>query len=105
VQYKDMIYQIAARRLQIKLYTEENKPRALNTALNSFERYLMTTKKKIGTDSRTMNLAFARALRRITDLVFLEKRSRSVLLEKLRTEIQSEKLIAERPWLLGLLDK
>jgi hypothetical protein len=102
-QYKDIIYQIAARRLQIKLYKAENKQRALNTALNSFERYLMTTKKKIGSDSRTMNLAFVRALRRINDLSFIDSRSRSAPLEKLRTDIQSEKLIAERPWLLTLL--
>jgi hypothetical protein len=104
-QYRDIIYQIAARRLQIKLYKAENKQRALNTALNSFERYLMTTKKKIGTDDRTMNLAFARALRRINDLSFMDSRSSSTPLEKLRTDIQSEKLIAERPWLLALLNE
>jgi hypothetical protein len=102
-QYKDMIYQIAARRLEIKLYKEDGKQRALNTALNSFERYLMTTKKKIATDDRAMNLAFVRALRRINDLSFMDKRSSSAPLEKLRTDIQSEKLIAERPWLLSLI--
>jgi hypothetical protein len=102
-QYKDIIYQIAARRLEIKLYKEGGKQRALNTALNSFERYLMVTKRKIPTDSRTTNLAFVRALRRINDLSFMDSRSSSAPLEKLRTDIQSEKLIAERPWLLALL--
>ncbi len=101
-QYNDITYQMAARRLEIKLYKEEGKERTLNSALNSLERYLMTTKKKITKDSKAMNLAFVRALRRLIDLTFLEKRSRKAAIEKLRIDVASEKLIAERPWILQL---
>lgn len=98
--YTNTIYRLAASRLQIKLYYEENKKRTLQTALNSFERYLMTTKRKIETDNKATNLAFTRALRRLIDLSYYDRRTRAAGLEKLVADMSGERLMAERPWLL-----
>ncbi len=44
-----------------------------------------------------MNLVFVCRLRRINEFSFIDARAAATELEKLRNEVQGEKLIAERP--------
>jgi len=100
--YEDVHYNIAARRLEIKIYYETQSP-LLDAKMDAFKIYIFRLSKKLLPDvHKELSNNFIDYLRQLLSSVTNKNEKR---IEKLHEKISNEKSVAEKPWLLEKLEE
>ncbi|MCC6459484.1 MAG: hypothetical protein IT260_03370 [Saprospiraceae bacterium] len=95
--FRDVFYNLDARRMLARIYTENGETDALDSLLDSFTTYLQ--RKRASLDyHKDLNMHFIRFLKKISRLHPGDNAGRQALGEKIR----QEKYVAEREWLLAI---
>ncbi len=97
-EYKDVFYAMSARWMMVKTYYELDEYNALESLLDSFRIYLLR-KKEITSTHRRQYLNMVRFVQKIIRLMPGDKKAK----ENLRKKIQESKAIAEKSWLLSIV--
>ncbi len=97
VTFRDVYNNLDARRMMVRMYYDQGAFSALDSLLHSFRTYLLRHR-NIGY-RRHLYANFVRIVQQIIRLSPDDKRGR----EQLRERIKTEKYLAERDWLIGLL--
>ena len=99
--YEDVYYNLAARRLEIKIYYETNSP-ILEARMDAFKAFLFRLSRQIlSNEQKKLNNNFIDLLRQINHPKTLKN---SVRIKKLIGKVQKTKLITERNWLIEKLE-
>ena len=93
--YQDLLLNLSAKAMALKIYFELGEFRLLDSHLHSMKAYLI--RKKIIGYHRTNYLNLIRYTQKLIGLNFYDKEA----VENLRKNIEQEKSISEREWLLG----
>ena len=102
VNYPDMYYTLAARRMEIKIFYETDSE-VLEAKIEAFKVYIFRlSQKTISYLASEMNNAFIDILRQIVHPSTLENTNR---IEKIITRLNDKKIISERDWLREKLAK
>jgi Tfp pilus assembly protein PilF len=98
VEYEDVFLNLDAKVLLLKIYFEQGETEALESFIQSFQRFLQRKSKELGyhRENYLNTLHFANKLLTINGLDKVEK-------ERLRSEIIGAKALGEREWLLERL--
>ena len=97
VEFRDVHYNLDARRMMLRMYYDEGAISALDSLLHSFRTYLLRHR-NLGYH-RELNANFVRAVQQMLRLSPGDAQAR----DQLRQKIIREKYLAEREWLLGVL--
>ncbi len=97
VEFRDVYYNLDARRMMVCMYYDQGAFSALDSLLHSFRTYLLRHR-NIGYRHH-LYANFVRIVQQILRLSPDDKRAR----EQLREKIKTEKYLAEREWLLSVL--
>lgn len=95
VNFRDIFYKLAARRLEVKLFFELNSP-VFEARLEAFKIFVHELKKILSPDKIAPNNHFADLLRQIVAPQTLGNVKR---IEKLQEKLRTQKAVAEREWL------
>jgi hypothetical protein len=95
VEFRDVYYNIDARRMLVRMYYDQGELNALDALLHSFSNYLQRHR-NIGYH-RDLNLNFIRIVQKLIQTPSGDTPTR----EKIRQKILKESYLAERDWLLG----
>jgi hypothetical protein len=98
VDESDLLLNLDSRIMLLKMYYETDELDALDALIGSFKVLLLRKKKVIGYH-QTHYLNTLRYLQKLTKLNFLDKKA----VEKLRNEVQENKALIERNWILERL--
>ena len=99
-QYEDTYYNLAARRLEIKIYYEINSP-LLVAKIDSFKVFIFRMSKKLLQEvHNTANNSFINILRQITNP---KTKGNDKRIDKLIEKVKEESTISEKSWLLEKL--
>lgn len=96
--HDDTVYNFAAKTLLAKIYFEQHEWNALDSLLDSISVYIR--RKKVAGYHRDSYSGFVKIMRLILSKRLSERQDRSLIREK----IISMKVLAEREWLLGLVE-
>lgn len=96
VEFRDVFYNLDARRMLVRIYFDTGELPALESLLDSFTIYLQRKRATLGYH-RELNLNFVRFVKRLLRLEPGDQTS----LERLRQKIVGTEYVAEREWLLG----
>lgn len=100
--YEDLYYKLAAKRLEIKIYFEQNSP-LLEPRLEAFKVYIFRlSQKRLPEKHRMGNNHFIDLLRQIINPKTFKNKER---IAKLSERIEEKKIVAEKEWLLDKLQK
>jgi len=101
-QYEDTYYNLAARRLEIKIYYEINSP-LLVAKIDSFKVFIFRMSKKLLQEvHNTANNNFINILRQITNP---KTKGNDKRIDKLIEKVKEESTISEKSWLLEKLEE
>ena len=98
MEFRDVFYNLDARRMLVRIYYKLGETAALESLLDSFSVYLQRKRSALGYH-RELNIHFVRFVKR---LLYLEPGDATAR-ERLRSKIQAAPYVAEREWLLGEL--
>lgn len=96
VEFRDVFYNMDARRMLARIYFENGETDALDSLLDSFATYLQRKRASLGYH-KELNMNFIRFLKKITRCLPGDDESRQTL----RDKILQTNYVAEREWLLG----
>lgn len=96
VEFRDVFYNLDARRMLVRIYFDTGEISALDSLLDSFTIYLQRKRASLGYH-KDLNLNFVRFVK---GLLHLEPGDAATQ-ERLRTKIRAAQYVAEREWLLG----
>jgi hypothetical protein len=96
VEFEEVLQALDARRMLLICYYELDEIDALMSLLESFGLFLRRNKRKIGYHSEN----YGNLIRFVKRLLFIEKNNTTALI-KLKDEIELEKSVSEKNWLLG----
>lgn len=96
--FDDVLYNLNARRMLLKIYYETDEREALNSLIVSFKGYIYRHR-ELGAHHRELNLNLLKFTRR---LLALDRYDRDAIAQ-LRAEVEGSEKLAEKPWLLERL--
>ncbi|HFA49607.1 MAG TPA: hypothetical protein ENJ95_11395 [Bacteroidetes bacterium] len=98
--FDDVMHNLNARRILLKIYFEENELEALASHITSFKNYIYR-RKELGSYHRELYLNFLKYTQRILALGKYDKKAAA----SLKKEIEKVEPVAEKGWLLQVLGK
>ncbi|MCC6726808.1 MAG: hypothetical protein IT258_20060 [Saprospiraceae bacterium] len=100
VEFDDVMHNLSARRILLRIYFEKDEREALNSLITSFKNFLYRHK-ELGTYHRNMYMNLLRFSRRLLTTPTFEHAAR----EELKAEIRATEPLAEKNWLLEFLER
>ncbi|MEM6967190.1 MAG: hypothetical protein AAF573_20680, partial [Bacteroidota bacterium] len=97
VEFKDIFHNLNARKMQLRMYYELNELDALESFLDSFERYLKRHKELGYHKEHHLNL-----IRVVRKMIRIPKFQKSAI-QQLREEVRAEDGLIDKRWILAQL--